>query len=466
MSMFDLMKKRNRWILLSSILAVLIIAVFSYITVRYKELSDFELKFRTAYASDATWGTIQLGQDVMRFELTLHDLIGNPTEENVKALSIRNDLLYSRVDVVSLAISNNAAYSTKFKNNVVQEFAILQGSYDRIDELTQKYIKTQTSDDLFVIERLLDEMVPKAVQLASKLNQHIKSANFKIQERTLQNMQEYQILLMLIFVVFLSFSVFSLLLYRKVYNVNSTLALTAKDLNRANDAKTHFMSSMSHELRTPLNAIIGFTQILEMGKNQYFESRRAEYCGYILSSANLLLNLINQILDLEKIESGKVEFNNNDFELNPLLDDCFEMSRPLATKYKVQLENNKSVDYSLFTDDMRLRQILLNFISNGIKYNQPGGKVTLKCALTDHGSVLISIIDNGLGIPQEKRSFLFQPFERLGREAQNIEGTGIGLNISHSIATHLGYEIGYTPNPTGGSIFWLEVPEESVKSVH
>jgi PAS domain S-box-containing protein len=228
----------------------------------------------------------------------------------------------------------------------------------------------------------------------------------------------------------------------------------------ANKAKSEFLANMSHELRTPLNAVIGFAQLLDMGKPTPLVDMQKDAIGHILHEGRHLLKLINEILDLARIESGKLNLNIETVELEALKDDVLSLMRPVAASRRIDISHSCTCLDKVFVraDALRLRQILLNLLSNAIKYNRDGGSVTLSCdASGDY--VRLTLTDTGIGISDEQRSEIFQPFHRLDAEKTNIEGTGIGLVVCKRLIEAMDGKIGFDSTVGVGSRFWIELPD-------
>jgi len=212
-------------------------------------------------------------------------------------------------------------------------------------------------------------------------------------------------------------------------------------VERASQAKSDFLSSMSHELRTPLNAILGFGQVLSRENQTHLsEAERDMAVDFILKGGRHLLDLIDQVLELNKIESGRMAISIGSISPQPVIRDCLSFVHTRAVE-----ENVKVIDETinvplpmLLADSTRLGQVLLNLLSNAIKYNRKGGTLTLSSELLPDQMLRILVADTGVGIPKDRQNDLFTPFERLGRESGHIEGTGIGLSITKKIVEGMG----------------------------
>jgi len=225
----------------------------------------------------------------------------------------------------------------------------------------------------------------------------------------------------------------------------------------ANLAKTDFLSNMSHELRSPLNAILGFAQLMESDVTPQTLTQK-ESTGQILQAGWYLLNLINEILDLAMIESGKLPVSLESMSLGEVMLDCQTMIEPQAQKHGISMRFCQ-LDKRCFVlaDRTRVKQILINLLSNAIKYNRVGGTVVVECTVTSPERIQISVKDTGLGLSPEKLAQLFQPFNRLGQEVRGEEGTGIGLVMTKRLVELMGGVIGVESAVGVGSVFWVEL---------
>ncbi|HEY1148694.1 MAG TPA: ATP-binding protein [Pseudoduganella sp.] len=238
---------------------------------------------------------------------------------------------------------------------------------------------------------------------------------------------------------------------------NGELAMAMEEAKSANQAKSAFLSSMSHELRTPLNAILGFAQILTSDKLPSTLQQKKEFANHILKSGRHLLTLINEILDLAKIESGAVALSMEPVALQEILAECESMVAPLAGQRGIRLLFPEQCSTHVTADRTRLKQILLNLLSNAIKYNRQGGAVVADCSPSGPGLLRISVQDTGMGLQPEQVRSLFQPFNRLGQESGAEEGTGIGLVVTKRLVELMGGTIGVTSSLGVGSMFWIEL---------
>ncbi len=225
----------------------------------------------------------------------------------------------------------------------------------------------------------------------------------------------------------------------------------------ANRAKTDFLSSMSHELRTPLNAILGFAQLMESGAPPPTVNQKRSL-EQILKAGWYLLELINEILDLALIESGKVTLSREPVSLSELMLECRAMIEPQAQKRGIAMTFPRfETPLFLNADRIRLKQVLINLLFNAIKYNKPSGTVTVDYEPKAADMIRLSVRDTGAGLAQEQLAKLFQPFNRLGRQTGSEEGTGIGLVVTKRLVELMGGVIGVDSTVGEGSTFWVEL---------
>jgi len=227
---------------------------------------------------------------------------------------------------------------------------------------------------------------------------------------------------------------------------------------KANQAKSEFLSSMSHELRTPLNAIFGFSQLLQKAPGQTLSEEQSYSIDQIGQAGRHLLTLINKVLDLSKIEEGHLGLSIEDVDLRTLLAECSALASGQAADAGISIELEPQSDFRALADYTRLKQIILNLLSNAIKYNRPEGRVRISTRLTPNEMVSVSVNDTGPGIPKENLGDLFSPFDRLEFENSAVEGTGIGLAITKKLVEAMGGSIEVKSEVGKGSTFSVHLP--------
>ncbi len=220
---------------------------------------------------------------------------------------------------------------------------------------------------------------------------------------------------------------------------------------------------MSHELRTPMNAIMGFGQMLEY--DSQLNADQQDNVHEILKAGRHLLGLINEVLDLAKIESGHIDLSLELVQLAGLAKECQQLMQPLAAAKKISLSLDVPIETAVRADKVRLKQVLLNLLSNAVKYNREGGHIHLGVQPAAGERLRISVADSGIGIATERIKDIFQPFNRLGAEHSEIEGTGIGLTITRRLMELMGGEMGVSSQVGVGSTFWIELPTEEMMTV-
>ncbi|MFZ6730564.1 PAS domain-containing hybrid sensor histidine kinase/response regulator [Undibacterium sp. Ji42W] len=253
---------------------------------------------------------------------------------------------------------------------------------------------------------------------------------------------------------------------QRLQNNNIELELAKAIAEKANRAKSEFLSSMSHELRTPLNAVLGFAQLMASDTPPPSENQKLSI-DQILQAGWYLLRLINEILDLAMIESGKVSISKESILLSDVLLDCQAMIEPQAqTRGINMIFPTMDIPLYVFADRTRLKQVMVNLLSNAIKYNQQEGSVTVEYVVRAENRIRISVRDVGKGLSPDQVGQLFQPFNRLGQDAGNEEGTGIGLVVTKQLVELMGGVIGVESNVGVGSVFWVELSLASAPALH
>lgn len=238
---------------------------------------------------------------------------------------------------------------------------------------------------------------------------------------------------------------------------NLELQQARTEADRANRAKSQFLSRMSHELRTPLNAVMGFGQLLEMAT---LERDDRESVRLILAAGRHLLDLINEVLDIGRIDAGELALSIEPVRTGEVLEEAIDLMCPLATERSVEMRGDACVaDLRVMADRQRLKQVILNLLSNALKYNREGGTVTVTGRAGDHGRHRIEIADTGFGIAPENLDRLFAPFDRIGAERDTtVAGTGLGLALSKRLVEAMGGTLSVESEVSTGSTFSVELP--------
>lgn len=249
------------------------------------------------------------------------------------------------------------------------------------------------------------------------------------------------------------------------WHSKEALIAATQAAGEASRAKSEFLASMSHELRTPLNAVLGFSQILLSDSIDPLTARQVGHIQHISNGGNHLLKLVNEILDLAKIEAGHLDLCLEDVDINKAVADCIALTLPLGTARQITVVDKFSASSSalLHADQLRLTQVLVNLLSNAIKYNREGGVVTVKGQRMRDNFLRISVVDTGIGIARKDHANLFQMFHRLEpADAQMSEGAGIGLATTRALVENMDGRIGFESEEGVGSTFWVELPLSTV----
>jgi PAS domain S-box-containing protein len=247
-----------------------------------------------------------------------------------------------------------------------------------------------------------------------------------------------------------------------LYTVISDLKSAVEKADLANKAKSEFLSSMSHELRTPLNAVIGFSTLLKNDRDHPLAEDQSDSVDQIQIAGQHLLNLVNEVLDLSRIEMDELEMTIGEVDLQHMLDECVDLIGAQAEALAIEVVFEKPEAIMLMADQSRLRQAILNLMSNAVKYNREGGRINVSSGAANDGFAWIRIEDTGDGIPADDLDGLFQPFNRLGRENSAIEGTGVGLAITKKLVEAMNGRIEVETEIGKGSVFTIQLPQSGI----
>jgi CheY-like chemotaxis protein/nitrogen-specific signal transduction histidine kinase len=247
----------------------------------------------------------------------------------------------------------------------------------------------------------------------------------------------------------------------------AALAKSKEEAERANHAKSEFLSRMSHELRTPLNAILGFGQLIKMDSNKEIEGQNS-YLDHIIRAGHHLLELVDEVLDLSRIESGNFSVAEEHINASETVGFLISQIQPFADEKSIKILNHLAKQDSLFVraDRKAFSQIIINLLDNAVKYNSEAGSITVDCGASGDDNIWISVSDTGPGIGKEDIEKLFEPFNRLGQESGGIKGTGIGLSISKILAERLGGSLSAECELGNGCRFKVVLPAGSSEFVN
>jgi len=319
----------------------------------------------------------------------------------------------------------------------------------------------------------IDQVFDNQFKLALSSADQVESA---LQQFIQDELENYRILSQVLALIIFLMGAVILIIFNKYNKSNSQLHSQLSDINKnleskiekrtqelskalsladdSNQAKSIFVSSMSHELRTPLNAILGFSQLIEMDAQDEITKESSQE---IIKAGSHLSYLIDEVLNLSKIELGVVEFSSENVSVDKLLQDTLALMKSLAEKNSVEIINNVNTSLNIKVDKMRFKQVLINILSNAILYNRVNGKVIVDFSV-ERNALVLSITDTGEGLTDAQRIKIFQPFDRAGLEGSNIQGAGLGLSVSKKLIELMKGAIAVESTVGKGSCFTIKVP--------
>lgn len=472
----------KRFVLLLSVFMMLLVVsyIFAYITISDKKY-DASLINTAArermrirqYTSEINQTLIRLATSDLKtavLEKKKADQTAKIFEKTIKSLSDGGE-----IDITKGLVTNREGNEASI--SLVKESIVIPKNSNKDISIHLIHVKNEWLElkriSLLSLRSNIHTMsdspyIKQILEQASITVTHMDHVVQLMQDESEEKLKRLDQLLLLIIII--GGMLFFILIYFVKFNIVNPLGSSIESLRdttknlqiekiraeRASAIKSDFLSSMSHELRTPMNAIMGFAQMLEIDSDKFTRIQKGNI-NEILTASEHLMVLINEVLDLAKIESGKIKINAEAVSLDVLVPECISLIQPDADSCNIKIVDNISNKGDIVQADyMRLKQVLVNLLSNAIKYNTENGKVILDSDVIDKKFIRIKITDEGNGISESSIDKLFTPFERLDKE-NNVEGTGIGLVVSKNLVELMGGEIGVVSTVNKGSTFWVDI---------
>jgi len=403
------------------------------------------------------WGAAQIETDLQNLTTSLFRYGHSSSGVTKEDLQLRLDLLWSRLNVFR---SGEAAQTIMVINDAPNMLDDIVVTLSKLESEILTLNDTDQARAIGLAEDLL-ALNPQAYGIGIEVFHFLNNETVRSRESLQAGMSHSIQYLIGILVCSLIIGVLWIFETRRANNYSRARDEALAEVQLASQAKSYFLASMSHELRTPLNAIIGFSEVMMGNVFGPIGVKYMDYAKDINQSGQHLLLLINEILDLSKIESRTIDLNFETVQLSQCINDCMTIIRPQAEKEGIIFTgdclHNSTVE--VHADPTRLRQVMINILSNAIKYNKPGGSVEIWCEENHQaGMGRIHIKDTGLGIPEEYKGIIFSPFSRDPRTTREKEGTGIGLSIASLLMESMNGEIGFKSMIGEGTTFWIDIP--------
>lgn len=460
--MFDSLSLRGRFLVAPfiGIILTLVLYIASNAVIRshsdlFQELSERNL----SHISEISRVIAIQANNHTKLTTLLLSAVGNPDEERIylEGRGVLNKLHEIESQLVSnLSISHKDSIE---HNDILEKIRLAFGRYR---ESTISAIELSTVDaklamtELFIANDASSRLSDSFLALSDYHIQRLSKTSHLL-ENSLYDQNKVTILAIGLILIMIFFALyFSDRMASDIKHTEQVLIASREEAQRANQAKSEFLSRMSHELRTPMNAILGFGQLLKMDDEEFDQFHR-ENIQEILDAGEHLLHLIDEVLDLSKVESGKMEITIDAVPVDKVLQESISLIKTQAAARQVEIIDHVSdKKYSVQADSSRLKQVLLNLLSNAVKYNRVHGHITMDSEIIDKKRLRIRVTDTGQGLTEDEIAKLFTPFGRLNTENYS-EGVGIGLVIAKHIIEIMGGTIGVESVPDEGATFWVEL---------
>lgn len=455
------MLKRDqiRTLLVAVVIVIASVASAYYIHQKEAELNAYVEHFKSTSEDNFVWGTQQLRVELAAVRQGISAYGDTYAKWDVSKAQVSADILFSRFETVTFAINN---MEDKHKVDLLMNgsFTDLRSSYEQLDTQLIQFLQTPSPKGYGEVLHSIDTTAQIAADFASEALHSSQRHGHQIRAEMLARAQDYKTSLLLMLGGSALLIILIWLANWKISAVNKSLEKAVERAEEAARAKALFLSSMSHEFRTPLNAISGYTQLILMNLSQKEQKTFQGYAEAIDQSINNLVDLVDQVLELDHLLHRDESLILDHVDAREMVKNAIKLSARHAFSKQVTVHQKFDLAPCMIeTDSGMFTQVLTGLISNAVKFNHNQGEVWISC-FENQGEVAITVKDNGIGIPRDKESLLFLPFERLGREAGIISGGGTGLSICKQICDRLGLQLGYEQRQPEGCSFWLRAPSQ------
>lgn len=435
--------------ILASSLIILVFFIASSLFRLEKEIDEFALLTK----DERYWSSTRLEVELVRLISELNAYAAEPTPSFAEAVNFRLEILWSRIGIVNTGATRQLI--EQLSVDTLTDVERLQKLLKQLEEAPQPLSKAQAKHFVKELEQFIPDFMNASRKIASAIAATESQFALKVQEN-------YRWVVFLLISILILASVYTLFNYLELQR-NQRLTIKAEAANRS---KSDFLSNMSHEIRTPLNGILGSAQLLRMEEGIRSTPSVTSLLDDISASGDALLSLINNILDLSRLQQNKMPFERKPLNLVQSINNARSVINAALTRKGLGFSLNigHQVPKEILTDPLRLQQVLINLLGNAVKFTEKGEiQVYIDCIETDKGKMIeVKIEDTGIGIPEEVQADLFTPFTQADNSTtRNFGGSGLGLSLCKEIIHGLGGQIGVISEPNKGATFWFKIPAES-----
>jgi len=451
-----------QWSAFVAVCVIVLSATSAYFILEKEAQLDASVKhFMSTPTDNVVWGAEQFRIELARMRAKVSAYGDAYISYDPSTARTASDILYSRFETLSFSLHN---LNDNFKRDLMapSTYDALRQNYLELDTQLNQFFANPAPEHYGNLLNYIDKTDVSAAIFASEILYASQQHAHELRIDMLARAHDYKAALLLMLVGSMVFIAVIWLVNWKITEINKKLERAVKNADEAAHAKAQFLSSMSHEFRTPLNAISGYVQLILMKFSPDHREEISSYEQAIDQSVFYLVDLVDQVLELDHLIHRDESIIIDRIDVKVMIKNAVKLSARSAISKQISIHQGFGDEpYELETDSGMLMQVISCLISNAIKYNHDDGDVWIGCT-EKRDSVTITIEDNGIGIPKDKEKLLFSPFERLGREAGAISGSGTGLSISQQICTQLGMEVAYERSRTGGCVFKLDAPRRYI----